>query len=504
MQAAWEASVTTSGGAAGSRLVLRRQIRLLPLVGLIYFSVAGGPFSLEESISSSGAGMTVVLIIVMPIIFAVPCSLMNAELGSALPLEGGYYAWVKIGLGKFWGFMEGMISWVSSWLDTALYPVIFVDYLATWFPDLQRGRHVAFSMGNGMLSLDAHWLVAIAFMVPLGYLNARGSRLVGDTSVGLLVIMLVPFVALVVLGFQHWLTTPGVQPFQPFTADGLSPRQAAGAGLAIMIWNYIGFDSVSTAGGEIDNPRSTYPRALLISVPLIMITYLLPVVAALASGLHAGDVTSWADGDFAAAGALLGGPWLQAAIVISAMVAQIGLFSSLLLSGSRVPAVLAADHYLPTSLARINPRTGTPITSIVVSCVIFSLFVALDFVTLIDADVILLLLAIVLEFAALIALRYRFPDMRRPFVVPFGWFGAIGVAVVPTLMVAWLLKATRVTEPGAFWIGVGLVVISAVLYPVLSRWAKRGRPDADLDVTGIDFGPGIDANAVVRGEWVRG
>jgi amino acid transporter len=495
--------VTTSGGTVGSGFVFRRQIRLLPLVALIYFSVAGGPFSLEESIASSGAGMTIVLIVVIPIIFAVPCSLMNAELGSALPVEGGYYAWVKIGLGKFWGFMEGMISWFASWLDTALYPVIFVDYLATWFPELQRGNHVVFSLWDGMFSLDAHWLAAIAFMIPLAYLNARGSRLVGDTSVGLLVVMLIPFVVLVVLGFHHWFVTPGVEPFQPFTADGSSPRQAAGAGLAIMIWNYIGFDSVSTAGGEIDNPRRTYPLALLISVPLIMVTYLLPVIAALASGLHAGDVTSWTDGDFAAAGGLLGGSWLQAGIVISAMVAQIGLFSSLLLSGSRVPAVLAADHYLPDSLARINPRTGTPITSIVVSCAIFAVFVGLDFATLIDADVILLLLAIVLEFAALIALRYRFPRMQRPFTVPLGWFGAIGIAIIPTLMVIWLLKATRVTEPGAFWIGVGLVAISAALYPVLSRWAKRGRPDSELDVAGIDFGPGIDAEAVVRGQWVR-
>ena len=315
--------------------------------------------------------------------------------------------------------------------------------------------------------------------------------------------LLVPFVFLVILGFHHWFTTPGIEPLQPFTADGLSPRQAAGAGLAIMIWNYIGFDSVSTAGGEIDNPRRTYPLALLISVPLIMITYLLPVLAALASGLHAGDVTAWVDGDFAEAGALLGGTWLQAAIVISAMVAQIGLFSSLLLSGSRVPTVLAADHYLPKSLARINSKTGTPVTSIVVSSLIFAVFVGLDFATLIDADVILLLLAIVLEFAALIALRRRFPQMRRPFKVPLGWFGAIGIAIIPTLMVIWLLKATRVTEPGAFWIGVGFVALSAALYPFLSRWSKRGRPDAELDLTGIDFGPGIDAEAVVRGEWVR-
>jgi amino acid transporter len=153
---------------------------------------------------------------------------------------------VKIGLGKFWGFMEGMIRWVASWLDRALYPVIFVDYLATWSPELGRGRHVAYSSWDGMYSLDSHWLAAMAFMAPLAYLNARGSRLVGDTSVGLLIVLLVPLVVLVILGFHHWLTTPGVEPLQPFTAGGLSPRQAAGAALAIVMWNYVSFDAVST------------------------------------------------------------------------------------------------------------------------------------------------------------------------------------------------------------------------------------------------------------------
>jgi amino acid transporter len=109
-----------------------------------------------------------------------------------------------------------------------------------------RGRHVAYSSWDGMYSLDSHWLAAMAFMAPLAYLNARGSRLVGDTSVGLLIVLLVPLVVLVILGFHHWLTTPGVEPLQPFTAGGLSPRQAAGAALAIVMWNYVSFDAVST------------------------------------------------------------------------------------------------------------------------------------------------------------------------------------------------------------------------------------------------------------------
>jgi amino acid transporter len=483
--------------------VIRRQLRTWPLVALIYFSVSGGPYGLETAVSSSGPGMTLVLLIVIPIVFSVPCALMNAELGSALPLEGGYYAWVKIGLGAFWGYMEGMISWVTSWLDTALYPVLFVDYLGTWFPALQRGNDVVFSMWDGAFSLDLHWLTAVAFMVPLGYLNARGAKVVGDTSVAFLFIILAPFVVLTAMGLYHWATTTGVEPLQPFVAPGLSPRQAAGAGVAIVIWNYIGFDAVSTVGGEIENPKRTYPIALLVSLPLIMLTYILPMLGALASGIHDGDTSLWDNGDFAIAGHALGGPWLQGAVVIGALVSQVGLFSSLLLSGSRVPAVLAADHYLPSALAKVSPRTGTPVTSIVVSCAIFAVFIAVDFQSLLDADITLNMFALVLEFAALIVLRRRFPAMVRPYKVPGGMLGAVGIAVVPTALAVWLIKSTRVSEPVSFWISVVLVAGCAIMYPIATRWIKRGRPDGELDSVGVDFGPGIDVDAVIRGEWVR-
>ena len=129
--------------------VLRKQITLIPLIGLIYFSVSGGPYGLENAIGSSGPGMAMLLIIVIPVIFAVPCALMNAELGSAIPVEGGYYYWVKAAMGSFAGFVEGMSSWLTSFLDTALYPVLFVDYLATWFPQVARGQHAVVTLFGG-------------------------------------------------------------------------------------------------------------------------------------------------------------------------------------------------------------------------------------------------------------------------------------------------------------------------------------------------------------------
>lgn len=478
--------------------ILRKQITLVPLIGLIYFSVSGGPYGLENAIGSSGPGMAMLLIIVIPVIFAVPCALMNAELGSAIPIEGGYYYWVKAAMGSFAGFVEGMSSWFTTFLDTALYPVLFVDYLATWFPQVARGQHAVVSLFGGSFSLDLHWVLCLAFMVPLAFLNIRGSKIVGETSAALTAVIIAPFAILTVIGVWHMATTAGVDPLHPAVLTGQSKASAFSAGLAVVIWNYVGFDSITTAGDEIVEPKRNYPLALAVSVPLIMMSYLLPMLAALASGLHHGHPGDWTDGDFALAGQLLGGSWLKVLIIIGAGVANVGLFTSLLLSGSRVPAVLAADRYLPRPLARTHPRFGTPANAIIVSCLVFAVFCALDFQTLLDADIILGFGGLALEFAALLVLRKRFPQMARPFRIPGGWPVVIVVTLLPVSLVVGILWSTWTSEPLAVWIGVGGFVLSAALYVPCRAWIKRGDPDAVVDLTEVDFGPGVDASHVLE------
>jgi amino acid transporter len=478
--------------------VLRRQITLIPLVGLIYFSVSGGPYGLENAVGSSGPGMAMLLIVVIPLVFAIPCALMNAELGSSIPLEGGYYYWVKAAMGPFAGFVEGMSSWLTSFLDTALYPVLFVDYLATWFPGVARGQHVLCSAFGGNISIDLHWLLAIAFMLPLILLNIRGAKVVGDTSAVLTGVIIAPFVILTALGVWRLLTVSGVDPLHPAVLAGQSKVSAFNAGLAVVIWNYVGFDSISTAGDEIDRPKRTYPLALAISVPLIMMSYLLPLLAALASGLHHRDPSQWTDGDFALVGQLLGGSWLKVLVIVGAGVANVGLFSSLLLSGSRVPAVLAADRYLPKGLAATHRRFGTPVNAILVSCAVFAVFCAMNFVTLLDADIVLGLGGLLLEVAALLVLRKRFPDMVRPFRIPGGWPVVLLVVALPTAVAVGVLWGTYTSEPSALWLGVGGFVLSALLYVPCRWWWKRSHPDAAVDVAAVDFGPGVDAAALLE------
>ena len=118
---------------------LKRELTLLPLFGLMYFTVCGGSFGIEPLVGWSGPGLAMLLIIVTPLIFSLPNVLMVRELGTMMPAEGGYYHWVKKAFGPFAGFMAGWNNWVVSWLDVSIYPVLAAYYLGYFFPTLRDG-----------------------------------------------------------------------------------------------------------------------------------------------------------------------------------------------------------------------------------------------------------------------------------------------------------------------------------------------------------------------------
>src|SRR5215470_8602738 len=97
-----------------------------------------------------GPGLT--LLLLTPVVWSLPVSLVMAELASAMPDEGGYVTWVRRAFGGFWGFQVGWWSWVDSFVDVALYPALFVEYVRFWYP--------------AMTSRD-RWLLALAFIAAL-------------------------------------------------------------------------------------------------------------------------------------------------------------------------------------------------------------------------------------------------------------------------------------------------------------------------------------------------
>src|SRR5207248_618589 len=102
------------------------RLTLWPLVAATFFMVSGGTYGTEDIVHGAGYGRAILILLITPILWSLPTAFMIGELSSALPAEGGFYAWVRRGLGPFWGFQEAWLSLVASIFDMAIYPTLCV------------------------------------------------------------------------------------------------------------------------------------------------------------------------------------------------------------------------------------------------------------------------------------------------------------------------------------------------------------------------------------------
>ena len=109
-------------------------LTLWPLIAATFFMVSGGTYGTEDIVQGAGYSRAILILVLTPVVWSLPTAFMIGELASALPKEGGYYAWVHRALGRFWGFQEAWLSLTASVFDMAIYPTLFVAYLARLFP----------------------------------------------------------------------------------------------------------------------------------------------------------------------------------------------------------------------------------------------------------------------------------------------------------------------------------------------------------------------------------
>jgi len=423
------------------------KLTLLPLIAATYFIVSGGPFGLEDAVAKAGYGGAILILLLTPALWAFPTALMVSELSSALPEDGGYYVWVKRGMGRFWGFQEAWLSLVGSVFDMALYPTLFVSYLGHLLPAMTAGQRATW-IGVGLIAAAAAW-------------NMLGAKTVGGSSVIMGFLLLSPFAVLAAVSVFHG----GM-----FAARAAAPRHAdILGGVLVAMWNYMGWDNTSTVAGEVENPQRTYPRAMAGAVALVALGYVLPVGAVALTGLDANrwETGAWADVARAVLGTGVAGVVVALGITVGGMLGAAGSLNALTMALSRVPAALAEDGFLPRIFARRDPKTGAPRWAIAGCAAAWALGLMLPFSKLVMLDMLLTGSSILLEFAALLALRIREPQLARPYRVPGGMAGAIAVCVPPTALM--LLTAVRnQVEPvgpiNALQLGGILMALGVVAY----------------------------------------
>ena len=421
------------------------KLTLWPLVAATFFMVSGGTYGTEAIISGAGYGRGILVLLFLPVIWCLPTAFMIGELSSALPAEGGYYAWVRRGLGDFWGFQEAWLSLAASIFDMAIYPTLFVFYLQQMTPWFGEGNRGVFA--------------GLFVVLTCAALNLAGVRVVGITSLWLFFLLSLPFGLIVLMS--------------PVKAGALAEPHAASAGASIgllgavlvAMWNYMGWDNASTIAQEVERPQKTYPRAMIAAVILVSLTYILPFLAVYFAGIPASSFDG--DGSWAAVagqfgGTIMGFQWLRFLVTIGGMMSAFGMFNALVMSYSRLPLAMASDGMLPKVFGKLTRKNRTPWVSILVLASCWALCLGLGFKRLVTLDIMLYGAALMLEFVTLVALRMREPKLRRAFRVPGGMAGAVTCGIFPlALLLLAVVESNRETMLGMNGLAFGLLIILA-------------------------------------------
>lgn len=413
------------------------------LVALTFFCVAGGAYGFEDAVGAAGPALALGALLLAPWLWGFPTALMTAELSAAMPEDGGYVVWVERAFGRFWGFQEGWWSWLCSFADNALYPVMFLDYLTYLRGDMPPAER---------------WIIGLALVVATTWLNVRGAKLVGASLIVFAAFVVAPFAVMVALG------APQVDPAAWLARGGKGDWALL---LSVVLWNTSGWDNAGTLAGEVERPSRTYPAAMAASVVLVTLAYLLPV--AVGAGVDH-NWTAWEEGYFPKIAAAIGGDWLGAWITIAGLVSAAGLLSALLCTSSRVPYAMAARGLLPPTLARLHPRHATPWIAIAVNALGVALLIPFSFQELIQVDMFLYAAALILEFGALVWLRMKEPGMTRPYRVPGGIAGAAALSVPP---VALCVLSIALADMPTILVSVGGIVVGLIVYWFFSRRYAR-------------------------------
>ena len=400
--------------------------------------VSGGTYGTEDIVHGAGYGRAILILLLTPLLWSLPTAFMIGELSSALPYEGGYYAWVRRAMGNYWGFQEAWLSLVASIFDMAIYPTLFVLYLDRLFPWFQQGHRGLY--------------VGMAVVIACALLNIAGVKVVSHTSLWLFFVLSAPFLAIICiapfkLGALAVATNPSKSDVGILT------------GLLICMWNYMGWDNASTIATEVERPQRTYPRAMLLAVVIVAVSYIVPVAAMWMTGLPA---SSWDTGFWADIAGILGGPLLRFGLALGGMISGFGMFNALVMSYSRLPLAMAQDGMLPKVFGKLHPKSKAPWVAIVVLACFWMPCLLLGFERLVTLDILVYGSSLFLEFLALAVLRFTEPDLKRPFKVPGGLFGAIAIGIPPMLLLGFsVVRSEHESILGMSSFAFGMILIAA-------------------------------------------
>lgn len=441
---------------------LRRDLGIWGAAAIVVGTVIGSGIFLVPSTMINKVGSTWMLFAVWIAggLLTLFGALSYAELAAAMPEAGGEYVYLREAYGPIWGFLYGWTqTWVGKSGSIATLATGFYIYLTNFRPELAGVcATIPLPLGEngGPLEIRYGQLVSMAVIFVFAIVNYFGVKAGGDLQIVITVIKVLLIASIIVIGL-----TAGKGNVAHFSRAIPAPGGPAGffAALVAALWAYDGWNNVSMVASEIKRPQRNLPLALSLGTLAVITIYLVTNVAYfyVLSPAEVGAAPRVA-GEMMRR--VLGG-WGADAVSIAAMISILAALNGSILTGSRVPYAMAADGRFFRAVARVNPVHRVPSVSILLLSAWAALLVLSGrydqlYTYVIFASSILYAMAT----AAVIVLRFKRPDMPRP-------YRTLGYPFVPiafVLAITSLIISTLVAAPRESLMGLGLIALGLPFY----------------------------------------
>jgi glutamate:GABA antiporter len=442
------AEVTAGTLVAQEKAKLRKVLRRSDLVLFTACAIVG----LDSVAFAAEAGaQAITWLVISLVIFLIPYGMLVAELGSAFPVEGGPYEWVKMSFGRLAGSVTAVLYWLSNpiWVGGTL----AATTIAT-LNDFVLSKPLG-TTGEIVVGLIFTWLTVGTAIVAFRY---------GKWAPNVGTVIKIVVIAVFTVLFIVFLVNHG-RPAGSSTAADLKPSvNGFLTVIGVLVFLWVGFELSSGASEEMHNPQRDVPRMIVGSGIIGAALYGLAILGIILVISKAGlsNVAGFTDA-YKAVATDLHSHALDVTFGVLIILTLLGSGSVWLEGADRTQAIAALDGAAPSFMGRFS-RIGTPVTVNILSGLIASAFVCFAFLitkgSLADFFSIMIALVIsttsvsyVLVFPALIALRRKYPDAPRPYRVPGGMAGAWLAAGISELFV--VITAITLLWPGAInaWFG---------------------------------------------------
>jgi len=425
--------------------MLKRELGVVLLTALGIGGVIGsGIYTLPGLIASVSGPLSILAIVVMSIITAVLIYIL-AELGKMYPKAGGIYYFAKEILGDLSGFITGLSFYFCCFIGTAAIIYSFLLYLSYYIP----------GVAIGLTLTPLGIAIAIAILAIVTAINIVGVKHGAGLNFILTLARILPLLIFIAIGF----TRINANNFEPFTPYGFG---SIGLAIAFGFWMFVGFEGIVLVGEEVKAPEKTIMKSAIATIAIVSIIYILLMTSFIGS-INWGGL-GIAEKDWESIGSLsspladtskaLGITGLAELMVLGAVVASAGCFSSWVLFQGRVAYALAREDRLWKPLAHVHPRFGTPSKALIFSSILTAIVMIL-----VPSFPNVILMAMITEFIpyGISALSISIARYNPKWIA----VGLIGF-ILSSLYIYWACWPWTLT-------GTVLVIISLILYPIITK-----------------------------------